>query len=151
MPESPQSVIENTLLSLIKRFREKFTSSECFLYSENFRKQWLNIFVTLKVQQHVNGIWISITDMIPTSGQSQIIGKKKESNVSLSQCGYFIRWWNIVTSFTMVTIIIKFQLVLEQHTQIMLQWFNSLYHFFLVSISDTKKIYIYINVSISSL
>ena len=150
MPESPQSVIENTLLSLIKRFREKFTSRECFLYSENFRKQWLNIFVTLKVQQHVNGIWISITDMIPTSGQSQIIGKKK------IQCESFTMW---VFHKMMKYCYILYNgychnkistCVVTAHPDNVTMIPTPCITFFLCPYLTLKK-YIYINVSISSL
>ena len=97
------------LLSFIERSKENFIPSKLFSYSEKFRKQSWNIFVMLKVQQYVNGIWIWMFPINTTSAQYKIMWKKKKESE------YFSMWvlhnsqggWHIVAPFTLLTIKIK--------------------------------------------
>ena len=126
------------MLSLIKRLREKFTSRECFLYSENFRLQWLNIFVIIKIEQYLNGIWLWIIYINTTSRQSKIMGKNTNTfqceSCTVAKEGYILLhhlyWW-------------LSQLNVNLCCNSKPRWYyndsNSFYHFFVFSISNTRK------------
>ena len=133
------------LLSFIERSKENFIPSKLFSYSEKFRKQSWNIFVMLKVQQYVNGIWIWMFPINTTSAQYKIMWKKKKESE------YFSMWvlhssqggWHIVTPLHCWLSKLKVNLCCKSKPRWYYNDSNSFYHFFVCSLSNTKKINFY--------